>query len=54
MAFMESIAKCAEVAKPIPSKLPDSERIDELIPIRSPDLLIRAPPEFPRFIAASV
>ena len=52
--FDALIAMCAGVAKPIPSKLPDSEKIDVLIPTSLPSLSMRAPPEFPGFIAASV
>ena len=42
------------VAKPMPSKFPDSENIEELMPTSSPRELMRAPPELPGLIAASV
>ena len=41
-------------AKPTPSEPPEADAISVLNPISSPLLLIKAPPEFPLFIAASV
>ena len=41
-------------AKPTPSDPPDIDAIETFIPINSPFSFIKAPPEFPRFIEASV
>ena len=41
-------------AKPTPSEPPEADAISVLSPISSPSLFIKAPPEFPLLIAASV
>ena len=46
--------KLEGIANPIPWYAPVLEKILELIPIKFPFSLIKAPPEFPGFIAASV
>ena len=51
---IELNAMLAGVANPMPSKFPDSEKIEELMPIRFPSESINAPPELPGLIAASV
>ena len=45
-SLMDSIAVPTGVANPIPSNFPDSENIEELIPISLPLMSISAPPEF--------
>ena len=45
-SLMDSIAVPTGVANPMPSNFPDSENIEELIPISLPFMSISAP-EFP-------
>jgi len=47
-------AKLVGIAKPIPTLPPDRERIAELIPIKRPSMSIKAPPELPGLMDASV
>ena len=49
-----SSAMLLGIANPIPSEPPVLEKMAVLMPINSPFMLTRAPPEFPGLIAASV
>ena len=42
------------IARPMPAKVPDGETMAVLMPMTTPDALIKAPPALPRFRAASV
>jgi hypothetical protein len=51
---MVFLALLMGIEKPRPMLPPLWEAIQVLMPITSPSMLTRAPPEFPRLIAASV